>query len=238
MADDKTPEEIQAEKEAAAAAEKEAEEKAAAEAAETEKKSKIKVEDGKVTLSEQDYNNLVNMKDDMVDYKGRYKKAESELQAKKEADEKKRKEQLEKDQKFKELYDQSEKEKAEMKTKFNNQALTNALTVKALELNIRKAEYIKLIDKSMIKMDEDTKEFIGIEDVVKTFKEQNPELFKSDNDATSSVDTSHGSRSSGIMTDDEVRQLPPADVMAAKKDNPSLYARWKKLCSQGKTIPG
>ncbi len=231
MADEKTTEEIQAEKEAELKAATEAEAKAKAEA----EARNIKVVDGKVELSEQDYNNLVNMKEDMITYKDAKRKAETELENIKVADLKAKEEQKIKDKEFEDLYN-TEKEKGEaLILKTNNQAINHALAVKALEAGIKKAEYVKLIDKSKVSRDE-AGEISGVDEVVESFKKDNPDLFGS-GPAAPPVDNTHGAAGSGVISDADLVKLTSLELVKIKKEDPKLYERWSDLATKGRPIP-
>jgi hypothetical protein len=210
---------------------KEAEAKEAEAKAEAEK-NKIEVQDGKVTITEKMYNDLKEMKDDMMSYKEKNRKIEKELSDRIEAEAKLKKEQLEKDQKFEELYKTETAEKEAMQLKFKTQEIDNALMVKAIEAGIKKSDYVRLIDKSTVKRDDDTGEISGIDDTIKKFKESNPDLFKSEQ--APGVDTSSGGHTSGPMSDTDVMNMSAKDIMKAKKENSALYARWSKLATHGK----
>ena len=229
-----TPEEIKAAEEKAAQEKKEADELAAKKAA-NEAANKIEIKDGKVSLSEKQYNDLLGMKDDMITYKEAKRKAESELEAKVAAELKAKEEQQIKDKKFEELYNQSKQDKTDMQVKFNDQEIISALTVKALEEGIVKGEYVKLIDKSKVQKNGDTGEISGIDEVIKSFKEKNPNLFKSE--SAPGVDTTHGGQTSGVMSDKDLIKLNNKELIELEKNNSGDYERWIKLATHGKPIP-
>lgn len=230
---DQTPEEIQAEKEAAE--KKEAEEKAAAEAAAAKKEPKVEVENGMVKLSQQDYDNLVGMKGDMITYKDRMRKAEKDMEEKTAADLKAKEEQQIKDKEFEDLFEKEKQKNVDMQTKFKNQDINNAIMVKAMKEGIKKGDYVKLIDKSVIKMDDDTGEISGVDEVMESFKKDNPDLFGTE--TAPGVDTSKGTKKSGVLSDDEVRNLPASELRRIKKEDPATFKRWKKICEAGAKIP-
>lgn len=225
--EEKVEQEKQAQDEAAKkAAEEEAVKKAAVE------NKRVKIENGQVILTETDYNNLVTMKDDMLKYKDKMRETETKLEALIEEKSKAEKDQLEKEKKFEELYEREKKEKVDMQIKINEQEITSALQIKALELGIVKAEYIKLIDRAQIKRNDDTGELSGIDEVLKSFKEQHPSLFS--NGASPPVDTSQGGGSSGVITDEDLLKYTAADIMKIKREDSGLYERWTKLATKGR----
>ena len=90
-----------------------------------------------------------------------------------------------------------------------------------------------MIDKSVIKWNEDTGEISGIDETIKLFVEKHPELVKAE--TTTSVDTSSGSRNSGEMSDEDLVALKSTDILRLKKDNPALYKRWSSLATHNQT---
>jgi hypothetical protein len=235
MADEKSPEEIKAEEEKVKA-EKDAKEKAEAEAKAKENENEpVKIKDGLATLPAKDYYKVSEKANDMDVWKERALENQRILDEKKAEDQKKEEEQKIKDQKFEELFNDEKKKNEDMITKFNNQKIDNALMVKAMKEGIKKGDYVRLIDKSTVKMD-DTGKVTGVDEVIESFKKDNPDLFGSDQ--APGVDTTQGSRQTGPLSDDEVRALKPKELMEIKKKDPGLYERWKKLCSKGIPIPG
>ena len=230
MAEQKTQAEIEAEEKLA----KEAEAKKV-EAEEAAKKSQqIEVDaDGKVRLTEEQYKNLVNFKEDMHKYKGRAKTAEELLEKINTEKENAEKKQLEEQKKFQELYENEKTSKEEIQKKIESQKLDNAVNLAAVKAGIAKPEYVKLIDKSKVTTDPDTGDLVGIDDLILVFKEENPNLFVLDSD-TVPVDKTLGGKSTGVLSDDEVRTLTGAQIKTAKEKNKPLYERWLKLCQQGR----
>ena len=211
-------------------AELEAEAKAELEA---KKQSQATIENGMVTLSETDYNNLVKMKDDMLTYKSDLRDTKTKLEEITAAQEKAREEQLKKQQKFEELYETEKQKNVDMQIKFKDQQISNALQVAALQAGISKVEYIKLIDKSKVKVDDDTNEVIGVDELVESFKKDNPELFNSDIDTTG-VDTTKGGSSSGVISDEELIKMSGKQLMKIKKEDPALWKRYIELATKGR----
>ena len=221
MAEAKTDEQLKAEEEAKKQAELEA------------KKSQVVIEDGMVKLSETDYNNLVKMKDDMLDYKSALRETKKQLEDILATQQKAKEENLKQQEKYKELYEEEQKKNIDMQTKFTDQYISNALQVAALSAGISKIEYIKLIDKSKVKLDDDTNEIIGVDELVESFKKDNPELFKSD-DKMPPVDTTKGGSSSGVISDDDLRKMSGKELMRIKKEDPALWDRYVKVATHGR----
>ena len=197
-----------------------------------ETRDEVSIKDGKVTMPESNYNALTGMKSDMLKYKERMAKAEAELEKLNEEKLETEKKQLEANQEFEALYKKAEAEATELKDRIQAQELDHALTTAALAAGIAKPEYVKLIDKSSIKRDGESGEISGIESTIKAFKESNPALFDS-GDKTLEVDTGKGGKSTGVMTDDEVRAMTSKELMDAKKNNPDLWKRYTKLATHG-----
>ena len=207
----------------------EQEKKAALEAEAAKNKPTIK--EGMVSISEQDYNNLVNMKSDMTTYKEEKRKLAAELEVKIAAELKAKEEQLVADGKLKELIEIKDKEISDMRADFKDQKITSALMVKLIEAGV-KSEYVKLVDKSKVIMDKDSGEISGVDEIIESFVKDHPELVK-EGDNTK-VDTSKGGSKSGTMSDDDLRKLNGAERMKIKETDPVLYARIRELASQGR----
>lgn len=212
---------------------KEAEELVAKKAAE-EAANKIEIKDGKATLSEKQYNDLVGMKEDMVTYKEAKRKLEAELEAKVAAELKAKEEKLKEDGKFKELLELKEKENVDLRAKNNDHQIISALTVKLIEAGI-KSEYVKLVDKSKVKMDGDTGEISGVDEVINSFVKEHPELVKAVD--STSVDTSQGGSGSGHISDEDLVKISGNELIRIKAEDPVLYERWRKRAMLGK-LPG
>jgi hypothetical protein len=226
MPEEKTQAEIEAEEKAKAEAD------AKAKAEEEAKKNQPKVDDdGNVTLSAGQYKNLTGMKEDMLTYKERMKKAEAELEKKTAEQLKAEEDKLKEENKYKELYENAEKKNVDIQLQIIDNQITSALSVAALEAGISNKEYIKLIDKSKVSRNDDTGELSGIDEIVAAFKEKHPDLFKSE--AGTPVDTGAGGKS-GAMSDDDVRALSGKRLMEEKAKDSALYKRWCKLATQGK----
>ena len=197
-------------------------------------KSRVKIEDGMVQLSEQDYTNLVGKANDMDTYKEDKKKLAAELEAKIAAELKLKEDKLVEDGKLKELNELKDKKNVELQAKLNDQEINSALQVASLKAGIKKSEYIKLFDKSKIKRDETTNEIIGVDELIETFKKENPDLFKSAEEIH--IDTTKGGSKSGVMSDEELRALNGADRMKIKATDPVLHARIMALSKQGRVV--
>jgi hypothetical protein len=86
---------------------------------------------------------------------------------------------LEEQGKYKELYENAEKEKADLLAKISQQLLDFKVNEAAAAEGILKKEYLKLLDVSSLKRDEAGNP-VGLKELIQDFKKSNPELFKND----------------------------------------------------------
>lgn len=155
----------------------------------------------------------------LEDFKAQQKKSEEEKMIENE--------------KFKELAEKREQELVDMQTQLTENNIMSALTVEAMKLKINDVADLKLIDRSKVQINPDTKIVEGIENAIKELKEKKPYLFDNNGTKAPDVDTSkagdipEGSTYESLMEN-------PAKLRELKQKDPDAYRQLRNTYIENK----
>ena len=162
------------------------------------------------------------------------KKYREELEALKSQQDAENKSKLEKKGEFEKLYQEANEKLSQKDQKIKDALIKGELARLAGSNGLAKAEYLRLLDASKLEVDLDTLTVKGAEEVFKSFKESNPELFKQAQ--VPGTDGGQPKIRKGEVGD--LEELKALEIRAKNSGMPKDLARFKakrlELASKGK----
>lgn len=156
-------------------------------------------------------------------YRERLEKIDSEYKAKEEARLKAlEEEQLKKKGEFESLYAKSKEELSLKDQKIREMLIQKEIGILAVQMGLKKAQYLKVLDTSNLEVDMDSLSVKDAESVLKKFKEENPDFFGD----TKKLEVSNAKAKIGseIPDDDELAKL---EKRAKETMHPRDIAAWQ-----------
>jgi len=151
-------------------------------------------------------------------------KANREKLEKLEADKKaKEEESLKKKGEFESLYNKSKEELTAKDQKIKDLLIQKSIEVQAVQLGIKKASYLKLLDVDELEVDLETLTVKNVESTLKKFKEENPDFFGEAKKVD--VNNDKPNNRGEIPDDDELKKL---EARAKATKLPRDIAAWNK----------
>ncbi len=173
-------------------------------------------ENGKIELSPQQYDDLQNIKSDMLKYKE--KKRELESQVSQTAD--------------------NTQQVSDLKSENQKLKVNGTLQMEAMKAGINNPQDISLIPEITLQEGDNLNDVASV--AISNLKQSKPYLFNSESKPIT-VDTSSGSRPSGALTDDQLKALSGEQLIELKRSRESVYNQYVKLSKKGSktgSMPG
>jgi len=132
-------------------------------------------------------------------------------------------EKLKKKGEYESLYNKTKEELSAKDQKIKDMLIQKETGMQAVQMGIKKASYLKLLDTSSLEVDLESGTVKNVESAMKKFKEENPDFFGEAKKIE--VNNTKPKTNSEIPDDDEVKQL---EKRAKASGHPRDIAAWQK----------
>lgn len=129
---------------------------------------------------------------------------------------------------YEKLYNKSKEELTAKDAKIKDMLIQKEIGMKAVELGIKKASYLKLLDVEALEVDLESLTVKGVENALNKFKDENPDFFGEPKKIEVNNDKPNN-RGTGIPDDNELKTL---ELRAKQSRLPRDVAAWHKALKE------